>query len=79
MRTMRDVPENHRFQIPDGAHWRDVRSVPSDVGRRCQTAMRAIETANPDQLYGIFGDAQWTNKERLPTRRSRPDRALLAS
>ena len=27
--------------------------------------MRAIETANPDKLYGIFGDAQWTNKDRL--------------
>jgi len=30
-----------------------------------QSAMRAIETANPDKLYGIFGDAQWTNKDRL--------------
>jgi type I restriction enzyme M protein len=28
-------------------------------------AMRAIETANPNKLFGIFGDAQWTNKERL--------------
>ena len=28
--------------------------------------MRAIETANPEKLYGIFGDAQWTNKDRLP-------------
>jgi type I restriction enzyme M protein len=27
--------------------------------------MRTIETANPDKLYGIFGDAQWTNKDRL--------------
>ena len=27
--------------------------------------MRAIETANPEKLYGIFGDAQWTNKDRL--------------
>ena len=27
--------------------------------------MRAIETANPDKLFGIFGDAQWTNKDRL--------------
>jgi type I restriction enzyme M protein len=27
--------------------------------------MRSIETANPDKLYGIFGDAQWTNKDRL--------------
>jgi type I restriction enzyme M protein len=36
------------------------------VGQALQQAMRAIETANPDKLFGIFGDAQWTNKERLP-------------
>jgi len=27
--------------------------------------MRSIEQANPDTLLGIFGDAQWSNKERL--------------
>jgi type I restriction enzyme M protein len=27
--------------------------------------MREIEKANPDTLYGVFGDAQWSNKERL--------------
>jgi type I restriction enzyme M protein len=27
--------------------------------------MREIEKANPDTLYGIFGDASWTNKDRL--------------
>jgi type I restriction enzyme M protein len=57
--------ENHRFQIPDGAHWRDVRNTATNVGLALQNAMRAIETANSKQLYGIFGDAQWTNKERL--------------
>jgi len=57
--------ENHRFQMPDGAHWRDVRAVPTNVGHVLQVAMRAIEQANPDKLYGVFGDAQWTNKERL--------------
>jgi type I restriction enzyme M protein len=31
-----------------------------------QQAMRAIESANPDLLAGIFGDAPWTNRERLP-------------
>jgi type I restriction enzyme M protein len=30
-----------------------------------QKAMREIEKANPDTLYGIFGDASWTNKDRL--------------
>jgi type I restriction enzyme M protein len=58
-------PENHRFQIPFEAHWREVRQVTSNVGQALQNAMRAIETANPDKLYGIFGDAQWTNKNRL--------------
>jgi type I restriction enzyme M protein len=24
--------EHHRFRIPPGAHWRDVREVPSNVG-----------------------------------------------
>ncbi len=57
--------ENHRFQIPKGAHWRDVRAKSTNVGTAIQKAMRDIEKANPDQLYGIFGDAQWTNKERL--------------
>jgi type I restriction enzyme M protein len=58
-------PENHRFQIPLEAHWRRVRQTARDVGRALQNALRAIEIANPDKLYGIFGDAQWTNKDRL--------------
>lgn len=57
--------ENHRFQIPEGAHWKDVRAVTTNVGMALQKAMREIETGNPDTLYGIFGDAQWTNKDRL--------------
>lgn len=59
------LPEQHRFQIPDGAHWRDVRNVAVNVGQALGRAMQAIESANPDTLEGIFGDAGWTNKERL--------------
>ncbi len=58
-------PENHRFQIPEGCHWRDVRAKTTNVGAALQHALREIEKANPRTLYGIFGDAQWTNKERL--------------
>jgi len=57
--------ENYGFQIPDGCHWRDARSVTTNVGLALQTAMRGIEQANPQTLHGIFGDAQWTNKDRL--------------
>jgi type I restriction enzyme M protein len=59
-------PQNYRFQIPEGCHWDDVRVVTTNVGHALQKAMRGIEKANPETLYGIFGDAQWTNKERLP-------------
>jgi type I restriction enzyme M protein len=57
---------NDRYVIPDGAHWNDVRNVAKDVGRALQEALRAIEAANPGRFDGIFGDAPWTNKERLP-------------
>jgi type I restriction enzyme M protein len=58
-------PEQHRFQISPGCHWRDVRARTVNVGQALQNALRGIEKANPDTLYGIFGDAQWTNEERL--------------
>ena len=58
-------PQNYRFQIPHECHWNDLRTVTTNVGQALQKAMRCIETANPDTLYGIFGDAQWTNKDRL--------------
>ena len=57
--------ENHRFQIPEGCHWKDVREKTVNVGQALSYALRGIEKANPDTLYGIFGDAQWTNKERF--------------
>src|SRR5260221_3555468 len=59
------LPQNYRFQVPETCHWRDVRAVTSNVGQALQTALRGIETANPETLYGIFGDAHWTNKDRL--------------
>ena len=57
--------ENHHFIMPEGSHWNDVRETTVNVGLALQDTMRAIEQANPDTLYGIFGDASWTNKDRL--------------
>ncbi|MEV6651746.1 class I SAM-dependent DNA methyltransferase [Streptomyces sp. NPDC051219] len=61
-----DLPENHRFAIPAGDHWADLRKVTSNVGTALKAAMRAIESANPDTLPGVFGDGEWTNKDLLP-------------
>ncbi len=61
-----ELPEQHRFQIPPDAHWNEIRTKVQNVGKAIQDALREIEKANPDSLYGVFGDAPWTNKDRLP-------------
>lgn len=61
-----DLPENHRFAIPNGCHWDDIRSITEKMGATVLHAMRAIESANPDTLPGVFGDGDWGNKNLLP-------------
>lgn len=61
--------ENHRFAIPDGNQWDDVRGHAENIGTALQTAFREIEKANPETLYGIFGNASWTNRDKLPDRK----------
>jgi type I restriction enzyme M protein len=60
-----DFPEVHRFSVPDGCHWRDVRETATNVGAALSHAMREIERANPDTLYRVFGAADWGNREML--------------
>lgn len=59
------MPMFHRFIIPDAAQWESVRNTSKNIGEAIQNALRLIETNN-ERLHGVFGDAQWTNKERLP-------------
>lgn len=61
-----DLPENHRFAIPAGCHWNDIRATTSDIGQMILRAMRAIEKANPETLPGVFGEGEWGNKNLLP-------------
>lgn len=58
--------ELHTFIVPRGYHWSDVRETTQDVGLSIVTAFRKIEKANSEKLSGVFGDAAWTNKNRLP-------------
>lgn len=65
-------PENHRFVIPDGCHWEDLRQVSMNVGSKIVDAMTGIERANPDTLSGVFSsfdDANWTDKTKLSDER----------
>lgn len=56
----------HRFNVPDGCHWADVRNTTKNVGVKLRKTLDRIEEANPDKLAGIFGDVAWGNKDRLP-------------
>ena len=59
------LPEQHRFVIPEGCHWDDVRQRTTDIGSAIIGAMRKIELANPMTLYGVlsvFSTANWSNK-----------------
>ena len=61
------MDEMHRFIIPRACHWDVIRNTSSDVGEAISKALKGIEAVNP-RLGGIFGDAVWTNKNRLPDR-----------
>ena len=65
-------PENHRFQIPEGSHWKDVRNASVNVGLAIANAMNGIERENPDTLAGVFSsfdEATWTDKNKLSDER----------
>lgn len=62
------LPEFHRFEIPDGCHWKNVRETTTNIGLAIEKALRGIEQANQESLFGIFGDAQWSNKNKLSDR-----------
>lgn len=63
-----DWAEEHSFILPEGARWADVRGVSRNIGEALTKVFKAIEAANVEKLQGIFGDASWSNKQRLTDR-----------
>ena len=58
-----EPPLRHPRRLPLGRH--PQLSTRTSAPRSCK-AMRAIESANPDTLPGVFGDGDWGNKNLLP-------------
>lgn len=58
-------PDEHRFHIPKGCFWEDVRKHSTNIGEHLNAAFRAIEDANV-RLRGVFQDVDFNNKERFP-------------
>lgn len=58
-------PEEHRFHIPVGHFWKDVRKHTTNIGEHLNAAFNAVEDAN-HKLRGVFQDVDFNNKERFP-------------
>jgi type I restriction enzyme M protein len=56
----------HRFVVPEGCHWDDLRRLTENVGVGLQRILDRIQQANPTKLAAIFGDVAWGNKDKLP-------------
>jgi len=50
---LRNQPDIHRFKIPEGFHWSDVRNESTDTGKKLTDAMNGIAAANKE-LVGVF-------------------------
>ena len=57
--------EEHRFDIPQGHNWSEVRSRTTNIGEYLNAAFQAIEDANM-KLRGIFQSVDFNNKDRFP-------------
>ena len=68
------LPEQHLFVIPEGCHWEEVRQRGENLGAAIVEALRLIEQANPDTLYGVlsaFSTANFTDKSIISDERFR--------
>jgi type I restriction enzyme M protein len=57
--------DEHRFHIPEGHFWNDVRKRTTNIGEHLNAAFHAVEDAN-QRLRGVFQDVDFNNKERFP-------------
>src|SRR5271166_6226356 len=64
-KTLAADPDEHRFHIPEGHFWADIRKHTTDIGAKLNAAFHAIEDANM-RLKDVFQDVDFNNKQRFP-------------
>ncbi len=55
-------PDDHRFQVPDGALWQDIRACSTNVGERLNRALEDIGRANP-RLRSAFAGLDFNRRQ----------------
>ncbi len=56
---------NHRFQVPDEAHWSVIADTAKDIGLKLNDAFDKITNANSPRLDKIFADLDFANTDRF--------------
>ena len=56
--------DEHRFDIPDGHRWADIRKYTTNMGEHLNAAFQAIEDANT-KLRGVFQNVDFNKKEQF--------------
>lgn len=58
-------PEEHRFHVPKGCFWEDIKKKSTNIGEALNSSFRKLEDENL-RLKGVFQDVDFNNKERFP-------------
>jgi type I restriction enzyme M protein len=56
--------DEHRFDLPEGHRWADVRKYTTNIGEHLNAAFQAVEDAN-SKLRGVFQNVDFNNKEQF--------------
>jgi type I restriction enzyme M protein len=56
--------DEHRFDLPEGHRWADIRKYTTNMGEHLNAAFQAVEDANT-KLRGVFQNVDFNNKEQF--------------
>ncbi|MEX0668155.1 MAG: type I restriction-modification system subunit M [Candidatus Saccharimonadales bacterium] len=57
---------NHRFQIPDDAHWGVIQNTSTNIGIKLNKVFDKLTNANSPKLDKIFDDLDFANEDKFP-------------
>ena len=65
-----NVPDEHRFFVPEAARWGTLRTATEDVGQKLNVAIAALEEANA-KFEGLLSGTDYNDERRLGDMRQR--------
>jgi len=60
------TPDEHKFFVPEKAHWNYIKTRTQDLGTVINKANEALEEENIEPLEGVLSATDFNDKDRLP-------------